>query len=113
MDDGNTAGGQDDVGRSYLATQQPLGQIFGGNRPILAPSLPFPDAASFRLIPSASAIFRLVRVADGDMSGDQDDDVGGAYLENQHALGQICGGNRPILVLIMPFFASVSFRQLP
>ena len=54
------------------------------------------------------------------MSGGHDDDVGRAYLETQQALGQICGENRPTLVLFMPFFfcrqlppSSVSFRRLP
>ena len=47
------------------------------------------------------------------MSGGQGDDVGGAYLETQQAMGQICCENRPILVLFLPFSASVCFRLLP
>ena len=76
------------------------------------------------LLPSASVCFRqlppssvssrfgphLVRVDDGNMSGGHDDDVGREYLEAQQAMGRICGENRPILVLLLPFFC---FRQLP
>ena len=43
----------------------------------------------------------------------QDGDVGRSYLETQHATGQMFGENRPILLLLMQFSASVSFRQLP
>ena len=111
----------DIVGRAYLETQQAMGRICGKNRPILMMYRPFP---SLRQRPPSSFSFRfgllLVRVSDGNMSGDQDGDAGGAYLETQQALGQICGKNRPIVVLFRPFFCirrlpsySVSFRHLP
>ena len=38
------------------------------------------------------------------------DDVGGAYLKTQQALGEICVQNRPIQGLFLPIFC---FRQLP
>ena len=44
------------------------------------------------------------------MSGGHYGDFGRAYLETQHATGQICGKNRPILVRINPFSASASCR---
>ena len=54
------------------------------------------------------------------MFGGQDVDVGRAYLGTQQAMGQICGENRPILWMFLPFFcflqlpsASAIFRQLP
>ena len=51
------------------------------------------------------------------MSGGQDGDVGRAYLETQHAMGQIRGRKLPILVLLTPSpplpSASASFRLLP
>ena len=76
-----------------------------------------PASVSFRHHPPSSVRSRcaslLVRVDDGDMSGGQDCDVGGAHLETQHAAGQISGENRPTLVLIMPFPASRSFRLPP
>ena len=57
---------------------------------------------------------------DGNISGGQDDDVGRAYLDTQQAMAQIRGKNRPILVLLLPFFCirqlpsdSVSFRRHP
>ena len=99
------------VGRAYLDTQHAMGRICGENRPILVPLMRF---VCFRQLPLSPVSFRfgphLVRVADGDMSGGQGDDAGGAYLETQHALGQICGENRPIVVLFPPFSC---FRQLP
>ena len=79
---------------------------------------------SIRQLPSASAVFRqlppssvscrfgslLVGVSDVDMSGGQDGAVGREYLETQKAMRQICGKNRPILILFRSFS---SFRQLP
>ena len=41
------------------------------------------------------------------------EDFGRSYLETQHAMVEICGENRPILVLLMAFSASSSFRLLP
>ena len=84
-------------------------------------------ASAIFLIPSASVCVRqlppssdgvrfgphLVRVGDGNMSGGHVDDVGRAYLGTQHAMGQICGENRPTLVLFLPFPDSISFHLLP
>ena len=88
-------------------------QIRGANRPTPVKFLPFP---CFRLLPTSPGSFRfgshLVFVVDGNMSGDHDDDVGGAYLETQQVMSQICGENRPNLMLFLPFFAFVSFRLL-
>ena len=87
--------------------------MFGENRPILLLLMQFSASVSFRQLPLSPASFHfgphLVRVGDGNMSGRQDD-VGGSYLETQQAMGQICGGNRPILV---PFLSFSCFRQLP
>ena len=78
--------------------------------------LSFPCFRSLRLIPSAPAIFRRrpFRVASGPCV------IGGEYLATRQALGQICGGDRPILALFLPCFCfrqppsdSVSFRYLP
>ena len=114
------SGGQDDdVGTSYLETQQAMGRIFGENLPILVLLTPFSSSASIRQLPSASAICRRLpfRVASGPcvlrQHGWGQDDVGREYLETQHAMGQIFGENRPILELLMPFSASVSIRLLP
>ena len=61
----------------------------------------------FRLLPPSSVGVRfgspLARASDGNMFGRHDVDVGRAYLGNQQALCQICGENRPILVLFLPF----------
>ena len=119
------SGGHDAyVGGSYLATRQATGRICGEIRPTLVLFLSFSSAVGFRLLPPSSVGIRfgshLVRVCDGNMSGGHDDAVGRAYLETQHAMGQICGENRPILVLLMSFFrfrhlppAFVCFRNLP
>ena len=84
-----------------------------------------PTSVCFRQHPPSSGGVRfgslLARVSDGWKHGwGQADDIGRAYLETQHAMGQICGENRPILVLLIPFFcfrqlpsASVCFRHLP
>ena len=89
--------------------------------PIRMMFMPFPI---FRLLPSASASCRFGSILSlasvGDMSAFRGDDVGGSYLETQHAIGQICGKNIPILMLLRQFCifrqlppASVSFRHLP
>ena len=94
------------VGRAYLETQQATGQIRGENRPTLAPVRHFPDPVRFRLLPPSPIGIRfapyLVRVDDGKISGGHGD-VGGSYLETQQVMGRICGANRPILVLFLPF----------
>ena len=113
-----------DAGGAYLETQQALGRIFAKYRPILILPRPFPifrrppsDSVCLRHHPLSAGSFRfgslLVRVADGNMCGGQDGDVGRAYLERQQAIGQICGENRPTLVLSMPFFASINIRLIP
>ena len=81
---------------------------FSENRPILLLIMPFSDSVSFRQLPPAPVSRRfgplLVRLADGYMAGGQEGDVGRSYLETQQAMGQICGKNILILVLLRPFF---------
>ena len=113
VSDGIMSGDHDDFGWEYLEAQQAPGGICGKNRPILVMIIPL---SCFRLLPSASVSFRfgsfLVRVSDGNMSGGQDD-FGREYLETQHALCHICGENRPILAMRIPFSVSFGFRLLP
>ena len=69
--------------------------------------LSFSASVSFSQLPLSPVSFHfgphLVRVADGGISGRQDDDIGRSHLETQQAIGQICDENRPTLVLIIPF----------
>ena len=83
-------------------------------------STDYSAVSAISLLPSASAIFRRrpFPVASGpcvrwELGWGQDDDIGGPYLENQQALGQICGDNRPTLVLLLPFSVSAIFRLIP
>ena len=89
------AGQDGDMGRAYLETQQAMGQICGENRPILVPFLPFSASVGIRQLPLSPVGFHfgphLGSVDDGNMSGRQDGDVGGAYLETQQGLSQIFG----------------------
>ena len=120
VSDGNMSGCHDDyVGRAYLGTQQAMGQICGENRPILVAFLPF---SCFRQLPSASAVsFRfgshLVCVADVNMSGGHDDDVGGGISGYSAGPGpnlwrKSTDSSSASSIFLIPS-ASVGFRHLP
>ena len=57
--------------------------------------------------PPSSVSFRfrslLVLASVGDMLACVGDDVGRSYLETQQAMGQICGENIPILMMLGQF----------
>ena len=55
LNDGIMSAAQDDIGGSYLKTQQAQGEICGENRPILGLFRPI---FRFRQLPSASVSFR-------------------------------------------------------
>ena len=108
------------AGENIWKPNRPWAKFAGGNRPILVPLLSFPlpsASVCFRHLPSASVSVRFWSACLIVTWMSHDADIGRSYLETQHALGQIFGEHRPILVLFITFLrfrplpsASVSFR---